>query len=113
MRCIQRLDSSAEFLLHDLLGKACVVHRHVHALLLPLLCLLALLLLRHPLLLGPLRGLAPRPLGGLLRLLSEEDAQVEPLVHERCLDSGQGLLHLISFSSLILSEELAHEEFER
>ena len=62
---------------------------------------------------APLRGLALHPLGGLLRLLSEEDAQVEPLVHERCLDIGQGLLHLISFSSLVLSEELAHEEFER
>ena len=112
MRCIQLFDSSAEFLLHDLLGKARVVHRHVHALLLPLLCLPFLLLLLLPLFLGPLRGLAPCPFCVLLRLLCEDDAQVEPLVYKRCLDVGQGLLYLISFSSLVLSEELAHEEFE-
>ena len=87
-RCIQRLDSSAEFILHDLLGKAVIIHRHVHALHLALLRLPALLLQLCPLFLGPLRHLFPRLLGILLRLLCKDVAQVEPLVHERCLDVG-------------------------
>jgi hypothetical protein len=110
MRSIQRLDSAAETLLFDLLCESGVVHRHVYALLLFHFGLLTLLLLLQFLLLRFLRGLAPRRLGLFVRLLGKDNAEIESLVDQCCLDLCQGLLDLIGLSGLMWSEELAHEE---